>query len=66
MKKSKWIDIKEKQPEEDVHIIGYGFMYNDEWEVMCVLHDGREFVRIDNYESVEITYWMPLPEKPEK
>lgn len=55
---SEWIDVRDRLPEERVHVLAYSMYrkaYAEDWQV------GGEWF---GHSSWNPTHWMPLPEPP--
>ena len=57
----RWISVEERLPKEYQHIIGW-----TSWrEIGEVYFNGKHFVWDMDYDTADVTHWMPLPEPPE-
>jgi hypothetical protein len=57
---SEWISVEDKLPEEFEGVICY---LENEGMIIGSLHDNMKWIDDYGY-PLRVTYWMPLPEKP--
>ena len=73
----KWISVKERLPEYQERVLVHEEV-KPEWENLSVTigylntttkgksFETNEWYSDNNYQSIDVTHWMPLPEPPNK
>jgi Protein of unknown function (DUF551) len=63
-----WISVKDLLPEKDTKVLCYYYnQYMDVMEYWCDTEEGKpEFFNPPYPPVCDVTYWMPLPNPPEK
>lgn len=69
-KKSEWISVKDRLPEEDdiylVYIVANNMPKNKSMNTLYYTNLTKRFVYYDNDNLFTVTHWMSLPQPPEK